>query len=261
MNLIIVAPEEVEPAGTVTLAGVRARHLTSVLRVALGHPVRLGVLDGPFGNGVVTALSQDTVTLRCRFDDVVPDPPAMDVLLALPRPKVLHRLWAQLAALGVGRIVLTNAARVERNYFDTHVLHPAAYGPLLIEGLQQARATRLPQVTVHRQFRVLVEDHLATLSGADTRVVADPAGRVSIRNALASAATSRQVTDGLPARRVLLAIGPEGGWNRFELELLANHGFRAVTMGARTLRSDTACVALLALVHDALQDVALPRNA
>ena len=99
-----------------------------------------------------------------------PSRPPVDLLLALPRPKVLRRLWAQIAALGVGRIILTNAARVERNYFDTHVLSAACYQPLLIEGLQQARDTRLPAVTVHRQFKVLLEDELDSLSRTGCQV-------------------------------------------------------------------------------------------
>jgi 16S rRNA (uracil1498-N3)-methyltransferase len=51
---------------------------------------------------------------------------------------------------------------------------------------------------------------------------------------------------------VLLAIGPEGGWNAFETALLAAHGFQSVGMGPRTLRTDTACIALLAILHAAL---------
>ena len=50
-----------------------------------------------------------------------------------------------------------------------------------------------------------------------------------------------------PAERMLLAIGPEGGWNAFELEVLQAHGFQPAGMGPRTLRTDTACIALLAL--------------
>ncbi len=251
MNLIIVAPDELDPAGAVTLSGVRARHLTSVLRVTPGQPVRLGILDGPFATGVVTTAA-DVVTLQCTLDREAPAIPRVDVLLALPRPKVLRRLWAQLAALGVGRVMLTNAERVERNYFDTHVLDPATYRPLLIEGLQQARDTRLPRVSVHRRFRLLVEDELAGLSDAGRRLVADPSGRASIGQVLGRAPVGPAAAGASPAGRVLLAVGPEGGWNPFEVELLAAQGFQAVSMGRRTLRSDTACVALLALVHDAL---------
>jgi RsmE family RNA methyltransferase len=150
-------------------------------------------------------------------------------------------LWAQLSALGVGRILLTNADRVERHYFDTHVLAPDAFRPLLIEGLQQARDTRVPEVSVHRRFRVLVEDELDRLCPDTLRLVAEPGAAVSPSEAVRAH----------PGRRVLLAIGPEGGWNAFELDLLAKRGFMPVSLGSRTLRSDTACVALLAVVRDA----------
>ena len=53
--------------------------------------------------------------------------------------------------------------------------------------------------------------------------------------------------------RVLIAIGPEGGWNDFERQLLQAHGFVAVGLSARTLRSDTACLSLLAVTHEALR--------
>ena len=222
-----------------TLTDARAAHLLDVLRAKPGHSVRVGLLDGPLGVGTVEAASDGQVTLRCAFETETPPRPRVDVLLALPRPKVMRRLWAQLAALGVGRIILTNAERVERHYFDTHVLTEPCYRPLLVEGLQQARDTRLPLVSIHRQFKILVEDQLDDLFPSGTRIVADPSSVTTMTSALAD-------TGG---RRVLIAIGPEGGWNSFELALLGAHGFRAVGLGPRTLRVDTACTALLAVVH------------
>src|SRR4030095_1552218 len=115
---------------------------------------------GPLGAGTVETADDGRVTLHCSFEANTPATPCVDLLLAVPLPKVMRRLWAQLAALGVGQIVLTNAERVERPYFDTHVLDEACYRPLLIEGLQQARDTRLPRVSIHKRFRILVEDHL-----------------------------------------------------------------------------------------------------
>ena len=247
MNLILLEPGEVGDSGDVSLSGTRAAHLLHVLKVAPGHQVRVGLLDGPHGLGAVQSIVDGTVALRCAFDTNAPPPPPVDLLLALPRPKVMRRLWAQIAALGVGQIILTNAERVERNYFDTHILAPACYRPLLIEGLQQARDTRLPRVSIHRQFKVLVEDGLDRAFGSGLRLVSDPAARP----AGAVVGESRD-------ERILLAIGPEGGWNDFERGLLEMHGFQAVGMGARTLRTDTACVALLALVHDAMSARANP---
>ena len=241
MNLILIEPDEVGDAGGVRLSGARAAHLLGVLKVTPGHQVRVGILDGPRGIATVESIADGAVVLRCALEPDTPPRPRVDLLLAVPRPKVMRRLWAQIAALGVGRIILTNAEKVERNYFDTHLLAAATYRPLLIEGLQQARDTRLPAVTIHRQFRVLIEDEVDRLFERGVRLVADPAAD---RTAAEVAAESAE-------ERLLLAVGPEGGWNAFELDLLKAHNFQIAGMGTRTLRTDTACVALLALVLDA----------
>lgn len=256
VNLILLEPHEVDAAGMAHLDDGRATHALGTLRVTAGAVVRIGLLDGPRGQATVRAVTADGVTLHCQFEADVPPRPPVDLLLALPRPKVLRRLWPQLAALGVDRLMLTNAARVERQYFDTHVLHADGYRPLLIEGLQQAQDTRLPRVSVHKRLKVFVEDELDALVGGGLRLVADPGAPAAIGTTVARLSSPLEMATDAPrtdaARRVVLAIGPEGGWTDFERDLLAAHRFHAVGIGARTLRSDTACVALLALVHAAL---------
>jgi RsmE family RNA methyltransferase len=243
MNLLLLEANEIAPDGVVALTDQRARHLIRVLRVTPGQRIRIGALDGPLGEGVVRSISADAVMLSCTLGAEVPPRPAVDLILALPRPKVLQRLWAQLAAIGIGHVALTNAEKVERDYFDAHAVTPAIYRPLLVEGLQQARDTRVPTVSIHKQFRAVVEDRLDDIFGRGVRMLAEPAASHSIDECIAQS----------PVSRVLLAIGPEGGWNTFERELLAAHGFSEVGAGARTLRSDTATVALLSLAHDAVR--------
>jgi len=154
---------------------------------------------------------------------------------------VMKRLWAQLAALGVGRIVLANAAKVERYYFDTHVLEPDFYNARLAEGLQQARCTHLPDVLVRKRFKPFVEDELAGFFSDHVKLLADPAGK-------------KGITDfGFGNQRVLLAIGPEGGWTAYELEMLQEHGFELFNMGTRILRVDTACVAAISAIGSYLR--------
>jgi 16S rRNA (uracil1498-N3)-methyltransferase len=241
LNLILFESCELRE-GAVTVQGTRAEHLIHVLRVIEGQVVRIGLLDGPVGMGTVVSVADGHVDLHCAFEGTPRPRPAVDLLLALPRPKVMRRLWAQLAALGVDRIVLTNADRVERDYFDTHILREETYRPLLVEGLQQARDTALPRVSIHKQFRALVEDELDALVQDSARIAAHAGENRSLRTAVKESGRTR----------ALLAVGPEGGWNDFELRLLEAHGFRIADAGPRTLRSDTACVALVALVHDAL---------
>ncbi len=249
MNLLLLERDEVAADGTVRLADARAAHLIGVLKAAPGRTVRVGLADGPKGSGRVTRVGLDDVCLHCVFEETVPERPPVDLLLALPRPKVLRRLWAQLAALGVGRITLVNAWKVERMYFDTHVLAPELYRPLLIEGLQQARDTRVPEVRIRRRFSALMNEMGSeTVSDGEARWLADPTAGAGLRQAMGrrSAAT--------PSTRVLVAVGPEGGWTDRERASLQAHGFQGVSLGPRALRSDTACVALLALAHHVLRE-------
>jgi 16S rRNA (uracil1498-N3)-methyltransferase len=242
MNIVLFEPTEVGDDGRVEATGARAKHLLNVLKAPPGHQVRVGVIDGPMGVGTVAAVSAESVTLDCVFEAAVPARPRVDVLLALPRPKVMRRLWAQLSAIGVGQVILTNAEKVERDYFDSHVMHEEGFRPWLIEGLQQARDTRMPRVSIHKRFTVLIEDDLDRLFPNGHRLVAHPGSGLGFRSVLSP--------DGVD--RVLVAIGPEGGWNDFELALLERHGFVRAGLGPRTLATTTACIAVLSIVHEIL---------
>ena len=242
MNLILLEPDEIQADGMAVLTGKRARHVCEVLKAAPGEEIRVGVVDGAMGTATILEDAKQ-LRLQCVLTGQVPPAPRVDLLLAMPRPKVMNRLWPVLASLGVGRILVSNAWKTERNYFDTHVLEREHIREGLIEGLQQARDTRLPQVSVHKQFKKLVEDKLETFGPYAARLVAHPGAAAFPRERLAA----------VPAGgRVLLAVGPEGGWTPYELELLGARGFEAVSWGPRALRTDTACVVLLGLVHAAL---------
>ena len=246
MNLILVREGELAPGNLVTVSDGRASHILRVLQAGPGATVRVGLVDGPLGTATVVRAAGGRVVLACVFGEERPAAPRIDLLLALPRPKVLARLWPQLAALGVGRIVLANAARVERCYFDSHVLSPEHFTPRLIEGLQQARDTRLPEVLVRRRFRPFVEDELDGLFPAGLRLAADPGGQRRIGECFPA-------PGGEAPARVLLAVGPEGGWVPFELGLLRARGFAVAGLGSRTLRTDTACIGLLSIVAERLR--------
>ncbi len=241
MNLILIAPGEVTAHGAVELRNRRARHVRTVLGGRVGQSLRVGLINGALGTGMVKAVTEDTVTLRCVFNKAVPPIPPVGILLALPRPKVMKRLWAPLASLGVGRIYLTNARRVERFYFDTHTLQPEFYEPQLLLGLEQAGDTRLPQVTIHRRLEKLLAEALPAPAPDEHRWVAHPAGEQHIGDL---------PRKGAPPQRICLAVGPEGGWSARELQLLADSGFTPVTIGPRILRTDIACIALLGLAHE-----------
>lgn len=232
MNLILLFPDDFAPDGTVRLTGRRAHHVHEVHRARVGDELTVGRVNGPVGKGTVLLVAPDEVRLSVRLTEAPPSPTGIDLLLAMPRPKVLRRVLQSAASLGARRIVLVGAQRVEKSYFDTPFLAPAEIGRNLALGLEQARDTVLPEVAVRRRFRPFVEDELEAFwpAASCVRLLAHP----SAARGLAGCAT------GAPGAPAVLAVGPEGGWVSFELELLEAHGFRPFGLGPRILRVETA---------------------
>lgn len=232
MNLILLFPGDFDSEDSVTLTGRRARHVHDVHRAAAGDRLVVGRLNGPVGEGTVLSVGPGEVRLSVLLSEAPPPAAGLDLLLAMPRPKVLRRVLQSAASLGARRVVLVAAARVEKSYFDTPFLEPGEIERNLVLGLEQARDTVLPEVVVRRRFRPFVEDELETLwpRGACTRLLAHPGSGHGPADA------------GFPpvGPRAVLAIGPEGGWVPFELELLLAHGFEAFGLGPRILRVETA---------------------
>ena len=236
MNRIIFEERECGPeGGRIQLRGDdrRTRHIRNVLRARPGDTLRVGRLNGLAGSATILADDANGIVLDARLDEAAPEP-WLDLILAMPRPKVMHRLWADLAAVGFARIFVVNAAKVEKYYFDSHWLDEETWRPLLVEGLEQAGATRLPEVQVRRALRPFVEDELPSLYPNAAKWIAHPRLSDAPPRPLSTQSGERPV----------VAVGPEGGWTDFELALFFKAGFQPLSLGDRALRSDTACVAL-----------------
>jgi RsmE family RNA methyltransferase len=238
VNLLLLEPGDFAADGTVRIGGRRLAHVRGVLAPEAGGTLRVGVVGGRIGTARVAALS--ALELVLDPPSLTEDPPpraGLDLLLAVPRPKALAKLLPAVASLGVDRLVLLNAARVEKSYFTAGVLEPASVDALLRLGLEQARDTVPPEVLVRPLFRPFVEDEYdGLLAGTELRLVAHPP----------AAAPCPHRED---ARRVALAIGPEGGWVPFEIELLASRGFRPVSLGPRVLRVETVVPLLVGMLR------------
>ncbi len=237
MNRILFEKDECGPdGGRVFLpdADRRAVHVRKVLHAHAGDRLRVGLLDGPAGAAEIVSDAPDGLLLDVVLDESAPEP-WIDIVLAMPRPKVMHRLWADLAAIGYGRIFIVNAAKVEKFYFDSHWLDESTWRPLLVEGLEQAGATRLPEVHVRRVLRPFVEDEAPSLFQDAPKWIAHPR---------LDAFPPRDCRPQAGGARPVVAIGPEGGWTDFEFDLFLKAGFAPLSLGDRALRTDTACIAL-----------------
>jgi len=249
MNLLLFESFELNNENIVRLQDRRSEHIIRILGCGPGDTVRAGVINGPAGTGEILAIrgrgKKAEVTLRFTSHDFSLHQPDVDLILGLVRPIMLKRLLTQLASLGVGRIFLINANRVEKSFFEAGLLKNENYRSYLVQGLEQARDTRLPQLSIHKRFRSFVEDFIPTVAKTYSRMlVGHPEADKSVIHAVGTKMHGR----------TLLAVGPEGGWVDFEIDKFMEQSFVPVSMGKRILRTDTAVVALLAQLMVVTED-------
>lgn len=189
-----------------------------------------------------------------RYGAETDDTPRVSLLLALPRPLQLQRLLPMVAQLGVENLILTNARKVPKDYFGSHLFRkPSVLRGLLVEGLSQSGDVRLPRVTVSKRLKIFLEDELDELFPRSQyeRIIAHPQRKDETGRMTRMSDIKVNATDGSP-RRILLAVGPEGGWEEpYELDMFQKLGFKRITLGTRVLRTDVAVVSLLALANEA----------
>ncbi|MEH7996810.1 16S rRNA (uracil(1498)-N(3))-methyltransferase [Pseudomonas aeruginosa] len=232
MNLLLLEDGDFVAPDRVRLQGRRLQHLREVHRAECGDSLRVGRLGGLMGRGELLSLNAEQAELQISLDTPPPAKLPLTLLLAVPRPKMLKRVLQTVSAMGVARLVLLNSYRVEKSFWQTPFLEPAAIREQLILGLEQARDTVLPEVTLEKRFKPFVEDRLPALADGTLGLTGHPGDYPACPRAV----------DG----PVTLAIGPEGGWIPYEVELLRVAGLQPVQLGERILRVETAVPALLA---------------
>lgn len=246
MNRILFEKSEITD-GVAEFSGARAAHIVEVLNSEVGDTVKTGELDGKIGTGVVKKIdsveSKDgkSYVIRLELSHTGESlQPWADLILAPPRPRVFKRLLPQLAAMGVGDIVLVGAKKVEKAFWGATVLKEENYRPLLVDGLMQSGTTIVPRLELRRNFVRFIREELDSLYPDSTRIVAHPYDAEPIGEP--------------PQGRLLIAIGPEGGWTGEEVDLLKSKGFQCRSLGGRILRTDTATIALLAKLNNETEE-------
>ncbi|MGM0563753.1 MAG: 16S rRNA (uracil(1498)-N(3))-methyltransferase [Pseudomonadota bacterium] len=233
MNIVLFHPDEGDgERGRLQLGDRRFEHIAKVHRAAVGDSLRVGQIGGFQGSATVTQLDSRGVTLDYQLDTPPPAPLPLTLVLALPRPKVLRRCLQTVTALGVKKVVLINSYRVEKSYWQTPFLEPASLHQQILLGLEQARDTIAPEILLKKRFKPFVEDELDALCGDSLRLVAHPAGE-------------QPCPVDLGGQNATLAIGPEGGFIPYEVDKLAETGFRPVTLGPRILKVESALPAII----------------
>ncbi|HOP05734.1 MAG TPA: RsmE family RNA methyltransferase [candidate division Zixibacteria bacterium] len=238
MNLVILINTDQTDERRYVLGDHRAEHIRSILKLKVGDEFEAGLLNGPIGKARI--LSDDGVVIEVEIGGLrepSADPVAIHLICALPRPQTVKKVLQTIATMGVERCDFIRANRVERSFYQSPLIAEQNFMSYILEGLAQGKRTKLPEVAVHERFRPFMEDVLPTLdSGRERalRLLPDPE----------AAETLDKVFE--QSSRVILAIGPEGGWVPFETELMESLGFVRYRLSRSILRVETAVTAALA---------------
>ena len=231
MNILLFHAEELGNNPELRLEDYRARHLISVIGVEVGQSLRVGQIDGQMGQGEVLACGNDSVRLRVTLSESPIARHKLSLILALPRPKMLRRIFRTAAEFGVRDIYLIHSYRVEKSFWQSPLLQPAKIHDALIQGLERSGDTLLPRVTTHPRFKPFIEDVLPSIAAQKSLFVAHPGADAGV--------LSSHTEEGF------VMIGPAGGFIPYELEKAVEAGAKMVTLAPRILSVDTAvCTAL-----------------
>ena len=233
MNLILLnSDDQWIDTQRVRLRDRRAEHIRKVLRSQQGDTLRVGMLGGQRGTGCIQSIDDRSVLMTVQLGDSPPARHRFDLVLALPRPKMLRRILRTVAEFGVGSLHLVQTARVDKSYWQSPLLADAKVDEALRMGLERSRDTIIPQVHRHRLFRPFIEDRLPAICQGRPCWIAHQDADVGLSSVA-----------GQPA---VVMIGPEGGFVPFELTLAEQMGAQKVHLGGRILSVDTAVTTVLA---------------
>lgn len=234
MNLLLLQQEQFVSDHTARTNERQTQHIRNILRSSIGDSLQLGLLNGNMGKGTISHDGGDYYEITDIILSEAPPPKLqINLILGMPRPQMIKRILQTVATMGVHHLALIQTSRVEKSFWQSPSATENAIHEQLILGLEQGVATQLPSVSFHKRFRPFVEDELSDLTNNTLKFIADPYGTQEPR-----------LHDKHQA--VSLAIGPEGGFLKQEVDQFATQGFEAIHLGKRILKVETAVPVLLA---------------
>ena len=230
-----------ETGRRLVLSPAEAHHAVHVLRLRAGDPVE--VFDGRGGSAEArlaeVARGAVTVVVETVRAPLVAPAPALRLAFAVPKGKRLDWLLEKATELGAARLA---PVRFARSVAGGEALSPTArrrWEARCMAAAKQSGRAHLPVI-----------EPVAPLADALPPEGAGAAGVFGDTGAAARPVTGALA--GLPSPSafgaVHMYVGPEGGLTAAERRRLAGAGLVGVRLGATVLRTETAAVALLAVV-------------
>jgi 16S rRNA (uracil1498-N3)-methyltransferase len=228
--------------------GSAANHITRVLRLRSGDA--LTVFDGRGGEfgARIEEFRKDSVVVTVEEHRPLDRESPLSLTLAqgISRGERMDWVIQKATEIGTSRIVplftKRSMVRLDEKQAERKLQHWRA---IAIAACEQSGRNKLPELAAPIDFF----DVLPADSPGATRILLSPTGDLRIEDL---PDVGRDVDPGVrPAisNRVTVLIGPEGGLDDVEQEAALAAGFKAVRLGPRVLRTETAAIAALTIIQ------------
>jgi 16S rRNA (uracil1498-N3)-methyltransferase len=229
---------------SVNLASDEARHLRDVLRLKSGDEVYVFDGAGKEFRCRVEESRRDSAQLKV-INEVEPTRPESPLLLtlavALVKGEKFDLVVQKVTELGVTRIapVITKHADIRLRDESDAAKRVARWQRIALEAAKQSGRAVVPQVDIPVAFGSLIQP-AASGDAMPCLMFSEREGQ-----------SLREAAKNLPAKvsKITALVGSEGGWANEELEAARDAGWFIVTLGGRTLRAETAAIAVVVLLQ------------
>ena len=239
MNIIILSKKDQIDKKKFKIDDERFLHIKDILKSGLDDIIEIGILNGQLGKAKIVSLSENEIFLEIiSLEELKIFSNTIDLICALPRPQTLKKVLSISATMGVENLYLIRSEKVEKSYFHSPLLKAENYTKFLIEGLSQGKRTKLPTVTIHPLFKKFFKADIPNFNSYNIKLLAHP----NSENNLTKFELSKK-------KKILVAIGPEGGWNEFEICFMTQHNFQAFKLSENILRVENAVTAVLSQIE------------
>ena len=274
---------------TVTLATDEARHLRDVLRLQAGDEVYVFDGAGKEFQCRIEESRRDSARLAIagEVEPARPESPLhLTLAVALLKGEKFDLVVQKATELGVARVVpvITKLADIRLRDDRDASKRVARWQRIALEAAKQSGRAVVPEVSSPIDFQSLLRKAggtpdltacapglIACAPGLNGLLFSERDGR-PLKEAVEplvriAAVTGQPAADGPPAHAggsdltrsedfsLIALVGSEGGWTDEELAAAREAGWKIVTLGGRTLRAETAAIAVAVLLQHLAGDL------
>jgi 16S rRNA (uracil1498-N3)-methyltransferase len=219
-----------------------AHHATDVLRLKKGDRATVFNGEGVEAEVELGPVQRQGVELRrIALQKTPPLPCRITLAQAVPKGKNMDLILEKAAELGASVIApLISERTIVRGTEEDHAHKRLKWQRVVIEACKQCGQNWVPAVELPRTPKAFFEQ-------------APKFDLTLIASLQSDARSMKELLAGARPRSVLILVGPEGDFTPAEIALAKSHGCRPVTLGPIILRTETAAIYCLSVLHHELQ--------